>query len=131
MVEDDYQCSLSKDSMMLLKEKLVEMQAGMEFLSYKERDYEDLQQLAEEEAETICELEKENYKLRHALNNIENKISQEKEKYMKLAQYEAETICSLEKENYKLLESLNIAEENLSIEREKNKRWNKEHEASH
>ena len=105
----------------MLKEKLLEMQRGMEFLTCKEKDYEELQMLAEEEAETICELEKENYKLKHTLNNIENKIAHEKEKYMKLAQYEAETICSLEKENYKLIESLNIAEESLTNEREKNK----------
>ena len=107
--------------MVLLKEKLLEMQKGMEFLTHKERDYEELQQLAEEEAETICELEKENYKLKHALNNIENKIGHEKDKYMKLAQYEAETICSLEKENYKLIESLNTAEESLILDRDKNK----------
>lgn len=49
------------------------MQKGMEFLSIKERDYEDLQVLAEEEAETICELEKENYKLKTALANIESR----------------------------------------------------------
>ena len=115
------QCSLSRESMVMLKEKLLEMQRGMEFLTCKEKDYEELQMLAEEEAETICELEKENYKLKHTLNNIENKITHEKEKYMKLAQYEAETICSLEKENYKLIESLNIAEESLASEREKNK----------
>ena len=107
--------------MVLLKEKLLEMQKGMEFLTHKERDYEELQQLAEEEAETICELEKENYKLKLTLNNIENKIAHEKDKYMKLAQYEAETICSLEKENYKLIESLNTAEESLKLERDKNK----------
>jgi len=121
MVEDDDKCSLSRESMVMLKEKLLEMQRGMEFLTCKEKDYEELQMLAEEEAETICELEKENYKLKHTLNNIENKIAHEKEKYMKLAQYEAETICSLEKENYKLIESLNIAEESLTSEREKNK----------
>ena len=64
---------MSKESMLALKEKLLEMQKGMEFLSVKERDYEELQILAEEEAETICELEKENYKLRNALINIENR----------------------------------------------------------
>ena len=64
---------MSKESMLALKEKLLEMQKGMEFLSVKERDYEELQTLAEEEAETICELEKENYKLRNALINIENR----------------------------------------------------------
>ena len=79
------------------------MQKGMEFLSYKENDYVELQQLAEEEAETICELEKENYKLKHALKNIENRIALEKSKYMQLAEHEAETICNLEKENYKLI----------------------------
>ena len=93
----------------------------MEFLTHKEKDYEELQQLAEEEAETICELEKENYKMKHALNNIENKIALEKDKYMKLAEYEAETICNLEKENYKLTDSLNAAEDNLKKEREKYK----------
>ena len=75
------------------------MQRGMEFLTNKESDYVELQQLAEEEAETICELEKENYKLKHALNNIENKIALEKSKYIELAEYKAETICNLEKEN--------------------------------
>ena len=97
------------------------MQQGMEFLTVKERDYEDLQLLAEEEAETICELEKENYKLTHALNNIETKIAHEKEKYMKLARYEVETICNLEKENYKLTDALNIAKENFQKDREKYK----------
>lgn len=67
------QWQMSKESMLALKEKLLEMQKGMEFLSVKERDYEELQILAEEEAETICELEKENYKLRNALINIENR----------------------------------------------------------
>ena len=59
--------------MMVLREKLLEMQRGMEFLSVKERDYEELTLLAEEEAETICQLEKENYKLKIALNNIETR----------------------------------------------------------
>ena len=113
--------ALSRDSMVMLKKKLLEMQKGMEFLTYKEKDYEELQQLAEEEAETICELEKENFKLKHALNNIEDKISSEKEKYMKLAEYEAETICNLEKENYELINTLNVAEENLQKEQTNNK----------
>ena len=65
--------------MVFLKEKLLEMQRGMEFLSYKENDYIELQQLAEE---TIGDLEKENYKLKHALINIESEIALEKSKYM-------------------------------------------------
>ena len=39
--------ALSRDSMVMLKKKLLEMQKGMEFLTYKEKDYEELQQLAE------------------------------------------------------------------------------------
>ena len=35
---------------------------------------EELQLLAEEEAETICELEKENYKLKNTLMNIEDRF---------------------------------------------------------
>jgi hypothetical protein len=112
---------LSRESMVLLKEKLLEMQRGMEFLTHKENDYVELQQLAEEEAETLCELEKENYKLKHALNNIESKIALEKSKYIQLAEYEADTICNLEQENYKLIDSLNTAEETIKNEREKNK----------
>jgi hypothetical protein len=107
--------------MVLLKEKLLEMQRGMEFLTNKESEYVELQQLAEEEAETICELEKENYKLKHALNNIDDKIALEKSKYIELAEYEAETICNLEKENYRLIDSLNTAEETIKKERENNK----------
>ena len=125
---------MSKESMMLLKEKLLEMQKGMEFLSMKERDYEDLQILAEEEAETICELEKENYKLKVSLSNIETRfvnflktwkmyqfcrIQHEKDKYMKLAEFEAETICNLEKENFKLSEMLSQAEKTITREKEK------------
>ena len=64
---------MSKESLLLLKEKILEMQKGMEYLSIKERDYEDLQNLAEEEAETICQLEKENYKLKLALSSIESR----------------------------------------------------------
>ena len=112
---------MTRESMMVLKEKLVEMERGMEFLSLKGQDYEELQILAEEEAETICHLEKENYKLKTALNNIESRISHEKEKYMKLAEFEAETICNLERENFKLSDALNSAEEKLEIEREKNR----------
>ena len=96
----------------------------MEFLTHKENDYVELQQLAEEEAETICELEKENYKLKYALNNIESKIALEKSKYMQLAEYEAETICNLEKENYKLIDSLNTAEETFKKKSEKGKKVN-------
>ena len=66
-------CRMTRQSMMVLKEKLVEMEKGMEFLSLKGQDYEELQILAEEEAETICHLEKENYKLKTALNNIESR----------------------------------------------------------
>merc|ERR1711915_413509 len=102
MVADDMEGALSRDSMVMLKKKLLEMQKGMEFLTYKEKDYEELQQLAEDEAETICELEKENFKLKHALNNIENKISSEKE-------------------NYELINTLNVAEENLQKEQTSNK----------
>merc|ERR1711997_29198 len=112
---------LTRESMMVLKEKLVEMERGMEFLSLKGQDYEELQLLAEEEAETICQLEKENYKLKTALNNIDSRICHEKEKYMKLAEFEAETICNLERENFKLSDALNSAEEKLENERDKNK----------
>ena len=66
-------CRMTRESMMVLKEKLVEMEKGMEFLSLKGQDYEELQVLAEEEAETICCLEKENYKLKTALSNIESR----------------------------------------------------------
>ena len=66
-------CMMTRESMMVLKEKLVEMERGMEFLSLKGQDYEELQILAEDEAETICHLEKENYKLKTALNNIESR----------------------------------------------------------
>lgn len=45
----------------------------------QERDYEELQLLAEEQAETICDLEKENYKLKTAMDNIERKIDFEKQ----------------------------------------------------
>ena len=64
---------MSKESIMMLKEKLLEMERGMEFLSVKEKDYEELQMLAEEEAETICNLEKENYKLKMMMAGIENR----------------------------------------------------------
>ena len=40
---------MTRESMMVLKEKLVEMERGMEFLSLKGQDYEELQLLAEEE----------------------------------------------------------------------------------
>jgi len=127
---DSFQhCSVSRDSLLLLKEKLVEMEKGMEFLSFKERDYEELQLLAEEQAETICDLEKENYKLKTAMDNIERKIDFEKQKYMKLAEYEAETICNLEKENFKLIDTLNSVEENLLKEKEKNNQLTAIHEA--
>ena len=71
--EEGEDCMMTRESMMVLKEKLVEMERGMEFLSLKGQDYEELQMLAEEEAETICQLEKENYKLTTALNNIESR----------------------------------------------------------
>ena len=71
--EEGEDCMMTRESMMVLKEKLVEMERGMEFLSLKGQDYEELQLLAEEEAETICHLEKENYKLKTALNNIESR----------------------------------------------------------
>ena len=68
---DESNDCLTRESMMVLRDKLLEMQRGMDFLTVKERDYEELQLLAEEEAETICQLEKENYRLKIALNNIE------------------------------------------------------------
>ena len=71
--EEEEDCRMTRESMMVLKEKLVEMERGMEFLSLKGQDYEELQVLAEEEAETICHLEKENYKLKTALDNIESR----------------------------------------------------------
>jgi len=119
--DNEEECQMSKESLLLLKEKILEMQKGMEYLSIKERDYEDLQNLAEEEAETICQLEKENYKLKLALSSIESRISHEKEKYIKLAECEAETICNLEKENFSLSHLLSKAEAALHDEREKYK----------
>ena len=72
---------MSRESMILLKEKLLEMEQGMEFLSVKERDYEELQVLAEEQAETICVLEKENYKMKLALSNIEDRYRASQKSY--------------------------------------------------
>jgi len=117
--DTEEQCLMSKESIMMLKEKLLEMERGMEFLSVKEKDYEELQMLAEEEAETICNLEKENYKLKMMMAGIENRINDEKQKYIKLAEIEAETICNLEKENYKLSDLLSRVEKQLEQEREK------------
>ena len=72
------------DEIETLNIKLLDMQKEFEFQVEKDKDFEVLEKLAEDEADTIGQLEKENCKLTEALNHVEKRINHDKEKWKSL-----------------------------------------------
>ena len=72
------------DEIEMLNIKLLDMQKEFEFQVEKDKDFEVLEKLAEDEADTIGQLEKENCKLTEALNHVEKRINHDKEKWKSL-----------------------------------------------
>ena len=72
------------DEIEMLNIKVLDMQKEFEFQVEKDKDFEVLEKLAEDEADTISKLEKENCKLTEALNHVEKRIAHEKVKWKSL-----------------------------------------------
>ena len=69
------------DEIEMLNIKLLDMQKEFEFQVEKDKDFEVLQKLAEDEADAISKLEQENCKLTESLNFAEARVARDKEKW--------------------------------------------------
>ena len=72
------------DEIEMLNIKLLDMQREMEYQSEKDKDFDVLQKLAEDEADAISKLEQENCHLTETLNIVEERIARDKEKWKAL-----------------------------------------------
>eukprot|EP00092_Neocalanus_flemingeri_P001703 GFUD01001818.1.p1 GENE.GFUD01001818.1~~GFUD01001818.1.p1 ORF type:complete len:625 (-),score=203.65 GFUD01001818.1:374-2248(-) len=80
--------------------KLLDMQKELEFQVEKDKDFEVLQKLAEDEADTVSKLERENCKLTEALNHVEERLSHDKDKWKSLEE-------SVKKDKHEMREKVN------------------------
>merc|ERR1719233_822764 len=69
------------DEIEMLNIKLLDIQKEFEFQIEKDKDFEVLQKLAEDEADAISKLEQENCKLTESLNFAEARVARDKEKW--------------------------------------------------
>merc|ERR1712062_781362 len=68
------------DEIEILNTTVLELKKELEFREEKDKDFEVLQKIAEDEADTISDLEKENVKVVKALNEMEAIMRKDKEK---------------------------------------------------
>ena len=74
----------------VLNTKVLELQNDLQFQDEKDKDFEVLQRLAEDEADTIRSLEKENLKLLDAISDMEEQAKSDKKK---VASMEESVLC--------------------------------------
>merc|ERR1711892_38549 len=125
------------DEIEMLNIKMLDMHKELEFQVEKDKDFEVLQTLAEDEADAISKLEQENCKLTEALNLVEARVSRDKEKWRMMEENvkrdkvemkeklnetvtEVELQCQMYRGNQKLLEEarddiLKLEEENSRL----------------
>ena len=62
------------DEIEVLNTKVLELEKDLEFQDEKDKDFQILHKLAEEEADTVNALEKENMKLMESINELEKQV---------------------------------------------------------
>ena len=87
------------DEIEVLTTKVLELKKELEFQDEKDKDFDVLQKIAEDEADTISSLEKENIKLMKTITELESQMKQNKSKMKSLE-------GSIEKERQRVLEQL-------------------------
>jgi len=100
------------DEIEMLNIKLLDMQREMEYQSEKDKDFEVLQKLAEDEADAISKLEQENCHLTETLNIVEERMAKDKEKWKALED-------NVKKEKTEMMEQLNQTIKELEAQNEK------------
>jgi len=100
------------DEIEVLNTKVLELQNDLEFQEEKDKDFMTLQRLAEDEAETISSLEKENIKLIEAINELEEQMKEDKFKMKSLEE-------GVNKERDNVLEQLNSTVAQVDNQRKK------------
>jgi len=100
------------DEIEMLNIKLLDMQREMEYQSEKDKDFDVLQKLAEDEADAISKLEQENCHLTETLNIVEERIARDKEKWKALED-------NVKKEKTEMMEQLNQTLKALEAQNEK------------
>lgn len=88
------------DEIEVLNTKVLELKKDLEFQDDKDKDFEVLQKIAEDEADTISGLEKENLKLVKALNEMESIMTKDKVKIKTVEE-------ALDEERQSMLEEIN------------------------
>merc|ERR1712106_886770 len=133
------------DEIEMLNIKMLDMHKELEFQVEKDKDFEVLQTLAEDEADAISKLEQENCKLTEALNLVEARVSRDKEKWRMMEENvkrdkvemkeklnetvtEVELQCQMYRGNQKLLEEarddiLKLEEENSRLKDQAISKW--------
>ena len=96
----------------VLNTKVLELQNDLQFQDEKDKDFEVLQRLAEDEADTIRSLEKENLKLLDAISDMEEQAKSDKKKVASMEE-------SVLKEREKVWGQLNSTVDQVESQRKK------------
>jgi len=96
----------------VLNTKVLELQNDLQFQDEKDKDFEVLQRLAEDEADTIRSLEKENLKLLDAISDMEEQVKADKKKVASMEE-------SVLKEREKVWGQLNSTVDQVESQRKK------------
>ena len=88
------------DEIEVLNTKVLELEKDLEFQDEKDKDFQILHKLAEEEADTVNALEKENMKLMESINELEKQMNEDKLKMRSMED-------TVSKERVKVWEQLN------------------------
>lgn len=100
------------DEIEMLNIKLLDMHKELEFQVEKDKDFEVLQTLAEDEADAISKLEQENCKLTEALNHVEGRLARDKDKWKQLEE-------NVKRDKLEMKEKLNETMEEVEVQNEK------------
>lgn len=96
----------------VLNTKVLELKNDLQFQDEKDKDFEVLQRLAEDEADTIRSLEKENLKLLDAISDMEEQVKADKKKVASMEE-------SVLKEREKVWGQLNSTVDQVESQRKK------------
>jgi len=100
------------DEIEMLNIKLLDMQREFEFQIEKDKDFEVLQKLAEDEADTISKLERENCRLTESVNHMDERMARDKDKWKSLEE-------TVKKEKQEMKENLNGTIKEVEIQSDK------------
>eukprot|EP00090_Calanus_glacialis_P001102 TRINITY_DN10775_c0_g1_i5.p1 TRINITY_DN10775_c0_g1~~TRINITY_DN10775_c0_g1_i5.p1 ORF type:complete len:650 (-),score=199.32 TRINITY_DN10775_c0_g1_i5:285-2234(-) len=100
------------DEIEMLNIKLLDMHKELEFQVEKDKDFEVLQTLAEDEADAISKLEQENCKLTESLNHVEGRLARDKDKWKQLEE-------NVKRDKLEMKEKLNETIKEVEVQNEK------------